>query len=348
LIMRRKLHAIALVLVMSAGLFGFNGGAPAPARAAASGSAESLLSLLPASDFIAYCDARQGTSVVLPAILAQRPEWQDKIDRDFADFQRDTGVDPRSFDAIAVGVGFNGRSAGRGDPNFVVIARGSFDAAAAIDAAFAAQAKKSQFARVKREIEYSGRTIFVAARPTGDDNGQAKGTPYGDRELAALVFDGNTIAFGDLAGMRAVVDSTNGKGRVDDELIALATRTPGAVAGFAGNLPSGMSDIFIGGHGGDNDLGKAIAGIKQVYGSVSSAGTDFDSHVTLRTDNTDQARSIGQMINALKLFTKTSDQKGRRSAESLLHDLNVKVEGNEIDLTLLASFTDLMGVAHGF
>jgi hypothetical protein len=341
LIIMRKIHAVGLALVLVAGVLGFSGSAPAPSRAAGG----PLLSLLPASDFVLYCDAGQALNVVLPALLAQRPEWQAKIDRDFGDFQRDTGIDPRSFESVAVGVRFKS-GAGGSDPSFVVIARGSFNADAAIDGAFAAQAKKAQPARIKREIEYGGRTIFVAARATtGND---AKGKSDGDRELAALVFDPNTIAFGDLAGMRAVVDATNGKGRVDDELIALATRTPGALAGFAGSIPGDIPNLFVGGHGGDNEIGQAINGIRQIYGSVSSSGTDCDARVTLRTENADQSRNLGQMINALKLLTKASNNTSRRTAEDLVRDLNVSVAGNEVDLTVRASLADLVQISHRF
>lgn len=336
--MLKKLNAVALVLVLVAGVFGFNYGTPAPARAAA-GSAESLLNLLPASDFVAYGDARQALNVVLPAILAQHPEWQAKIDRDFANFQRDTGIDAHNFDSVAVGVRFN-EGATKGDPNFVVLARGNFDAASAIDAAFA-KAKKVGLGPVKAEIAYEGQTIYVAKRSTNANNDDQTKTPaYRDNEMAAVVMDTNTIAFGDLAGMRSVVDATNGKGRVDDELVALATRTPGAVGGFAGTIPDLLPNLIIGSR--ENEISQAITGIKQVYGSVSSAGTDFDSKITLRTDNSDQARKLGQMINALKLFTKISDTNGRRTLESLIHDLNVSVEGNEIELTLHATSADLV------
>ncbi|MEO7505797.1 MAG: hypothetical protein ABIZ95_01060 [Pyrinomonadaceae bacterium] len=336
--MFKKLNAVALGLVLVAGVFGFNYGTPAPARPVA-GSAESLLHLLPASDFVAYGDAGQALNVVLPAILAQHPEWQAKVDRDFANFQRDTGIDPHNFESVAVGVRFN-EGATKGSPNFVVLARGNFDAASAIDSAFA-KAKKVGLGPTKTEIAYEGHTIYVATRSTNANNDdQAKNSVYRDSEMAAFVFDSNTIAFGDLAGMRSVVDATNGKGRVDDELVALATRTPGAVGGFAGS-PGLMTRFVFGGSGGDNELTNALGGIKQIYGSVSSAGTDFDSRVTVRTDNADQSRKLGQMINALKLFTKVSNNGGRRTIESLIRDLNVSVEGNEIDLTLHATSEDL-------
>lgn len=338
--MFRKLHAVSLVLVLAAGLFGFNRSAHPTARAAS--PAESLLSLLPASDFIAYGDARQATSVVLPAILAQKPELKARIDRAFSEFQRETGVDPNSFDSIAVGVKFNG-SGNRSEPSFVAIGRGAFDAATAIDTSFSVQARKTNSNRVKTPIQYGGQTIYVSAR--ADANG-AKGPNYGDRDMAAVVIDTNTVAVGDVASMRAVIDAAAGKNRVDDELIALATRTPGALGGFAGNTPGVISDLIIGGRG-DNEMGRAISGIKQIYGSVTSAGTDMDSKVTLRTDNADQARSLGQMVNGFKLLAKVSDGNGRQPLD-IIRDLNVSVEGNEVDLTLHSSLTDMMQFVHHF
>jgi hypothetical protein len=336
--MLRKLHAVALLFVLVAGIFGFNRDLPAPTSPAAA-SADSLLSMLPKSDFVAYGDARQAINVVMPAILAQHPEWQAKVDRDFADFQRDTGVDPRSFDSIAVGVLYD-RNEKRQDMNFVAIARGSFNAAAAIDAGFAAEAKKTNSHRERREVEYAGHTIYVSART----NSATKSTASDDRPFAAMVIDTNTVAVGDLPALRSVVDAANGKDRVDDELVALATRTPGALGGFAGQFPGSVPSLIFGGTGagGDTEIGKAISSIKTVYGSVSSSGLDFDTHVTLRTDNSDQAHSIGSMINALKLFAKVGDSNGQRNMQNLLHDLNVSVEGNEVDLTLHASAKDLM------
>lgn len=339
--MFRKLHAVALVLVLAAGLFGFNHTSQPTARAAS--AAESLLSLLPASDVIAYGDTRQAISVVLPALYAQQPELKARMDRAFADFQRETGIDPNNFDSIAVGARFD-RQGSRSDLSFVAIARGSFDAATAINTSMAVHARKVNSNRVKTTIEYGGQQIYVSGRADAD----GKTPAYNDRDLAAIVIDANTIAVGDLSSMRAVVDATAGKNRVDDELIALATRTPGALGGFAGNMSGVISEFVVGGHGSNNEFGKTLSGVKQIYGSVTSAGNDLDLRVTVRTDNADQARNIGSMINALKLFTKASDNNGRRSMENLVRDVNVTVEGNEVDLTLRASLTDAMQFVRHF
>ena len=297
-------------------------------------TASAQLASLPASDIIVYVDTQRLVSDTLPNFLANDPALFAKVNARLDRFQKETGIDPRSFDSLSIGLRFNASSSAGSDLKFVAIAHGNFNAASLIDTAFETARKKENIGR--EEQTYEGKKIYVLTRTRKQDENAAQSNKTDAHRMAVTELDSNTIAVGDLESIRATVNP--GSARVEQSLIDLATRTPTAFAGFAGNLPPGAARSFGIGNG---RADKLAASVRQIYGSLSTAGTAAETVLGLRTENSDQAHDLAQAINGLKLVGKLGfgGRSGASKAEAeaffnLIEDLNVTSQNNEVEIKL--------------
>src|SRR5205807_5556614 len=183
-----------------------------------------------------------------PAKLAQANSEVEK-------FKTLTGIDPRSFNSVALGVRFIYPNANTTKLETVAIAHGTFDAKSLMASARAAANGKA------REEKYRGATITII-----NVNDQIKVFGLWNMkvdELAICVLDPNSLAIGSLANVRAAIDAGK-RGRASADLISLALRDPNAVAVCGANVPL----EFLNNLGLSNDtMAKDVSSIQQVYGS---------------------------------------------------------------------------------
>jgi flavin-binding protein dodecin len=303
------------------------------------------LSELPASDIVLFVDTQRLLTDTLPNFLGADPTLFAKINAKLDKFQQETGIDPRSFDSFAVGVRFS--SAQRfHDSRFVSIARGSFVASDLIESGFAAARKKEKIER--EEQIYEGKKIYVMGRARLTKADGEKAFVADDRRMAVAELDGNTIVFGDLESVRSTLNPSTA--RVEQSLVDLATRTPGAFTGFAGNLPPGMAK----GLGfGNTKADKLADSIRQVYGSVSTVGTSAETLIAARTETADQARDIAQALNGLKLVSQLGIGRGSSKAEqeafsSVIRGLTVTSQDNEVEIKLSVTQPEIASLLRRF
>ncbi len=309
-------------------------------------TASAQLGALPASDIIIFVDTQRLVSDTLPNFLANDPALVAKVNAKLDRFQKETGIDPRSFDSLSIGLRFDAPSAGS-DFKFVAIAHGNFNAASLIDTAFETARKKENIGR--EEQTYEGKKIFVLTRTRNQDETAAPSNKTDAHRMAVAELDASTIALGDLESIRATVNP--GLARVEQSLVDLATRTPNAFAGFAGNLPPGAAKSFRLGNG---RADKLAASVRQIYGSLSTAGTAAETVFGLRTENSDQAHDIAQAINGLKLVSKLGFGKsgaGKAEAEAfsnLIEHLSVTSQGEEVEIKLNTTQADIAPLIRRF
>jgi hypothetical protein len=374
--MFRKIQASLLALFMTLAVVVLTGRQSEQTAAAASSSLE-LLGALHESDFIVYVDAQRMMTEIIPGMLAERPEELAKFKAMLDEIQKDTGLDPRLLDAVAIGV--NASSPTRTHPSeFAVIARGRFDANTTIDVGFAAAVKESRGRMERQQQQYEGRIIHTLAparpkqtppAPATPDAAQTRTAPpventTGDapvivevipptenqqdmvreregNQLAILALDSNTLAIGTLNSVRATIDASMGRNKVSDELVQLATRTPNAVVSFSGNVsPEIIRSLRLGG----SDARDSIASIRQVYGSFNTTGSDGEAFINLRTEAAEQARQLSMALNALKFAARFSGEQvsaRNKSIEALIQDVNIEAVGNEVQMRLKLAQTDL-------
>src|SRR5258706_13701810 len=96
--------------------------------AAVAKPAPSLLASLPQSDAVALVDQRQLLDQAVPKILADNPTKLAEGNAELEKFKTKTGIDPRSFDQVALGVRYRFPGAGGTKTDTLAVARRTFNA----------------------------------------------------------------------------------------------------------------------------------------------------------------------------------------------------------------------------
>jgi len=152
-------------------------------------------------------------------------------------------------------------------------------------------------------------------------------------ELAATPLDTNTLALGDPAGVRSVIDASRSRKRANAELIALASRDPNAVIGFGSNVTEQLvANLDIG----NAPIGADLKSLRQVYGSVSTTESDLQLFLAARAVNAEAAKNFGDTLEGLKQFGalfvgRLSGAKGVL-AKSALSNLKIVTAANELQI----------------
>lgn len=356
--MRRKAYAAIMALLLTglavAASFNYRSRtAAAPLRPSA---ATALLGMLPASDAVAFLDARRTLTEVMPQAFTNDAPALARINQEIDRFREQTGTDARSIESIAIGVRLR-----QGTTRAEVISglvRGQFSANDAIAGGMAkarAQAEAKKRPLQWKEEQYEGTTIYLVDQRGG---------------FAMSAVDANTIAFGDLSGVKAILDARAGRrAGVDSSLVELATLNASAVAGFAANVPASVAQKFVGG----DELGAAFNSIRQIYGSADAAGGMGSLSVTLRSETGEQAQSLAQKLTTLKqlasfYFSRAAQQSGDAQLGTLtaeppnsqvavrglpippkwIKDVTITAEGQDVKLRLEEPLTDVASVLRRF
>jgi hypothetical protein len=288
-------------------------------------AAPSLMASLPQSDAVAQVKLKQLLNEAMPRILVNNPTKLSEVNAGIDRFKDRTGLDPRMFQQIALGVRFTYPSEGVTKLQTVALANGSFSAAAMVAAGRVASNGKY------REEKYHDKTIYIF---TLEENIKLLGVlDFRITELAAAPLDGNTLALGDPAGVRSVIDVSRSGKRANAELIALANRDPNAIIGFGSNL----SEQLIG----NLDIGNApiaadLKTLRQVYGSVATTATDLQLFLAARAVNAQAAKGLGDTLEGLKQFGallvgRLSGAKGVL-AKSALSNMQIVTDANELQI----------------
>jgi hypothetical protein len=287
--------------------------------------ATGLLASLPESDALAQVKMRQLLNDAMPRILASNPAKLTEVNASIESFKTRTGLDPRTFEQIAVGVKFTYPAEGVTKAQTIALANGAFSPAAMVAAGRVASNG------AYREEKYQGKTIYIFKL---DQSIRVLGM-FDVRidELAASPFDNSVLALGDLNGVHAAIDAARSRKRANAELIALATRDPNALIGFGSNVNEQLiRNLDIGNAPIATDLSK----LKQVYGSVGANEKDLELFLGARAVNADAAKNLGDTIEGLKQFGalfvgRLSGAKGVL-AKSALANMKIVTAANELQI----------------
>jgi hypothetical protein len=287
--------------------------------------APSLLTSLPPSDAVALINVKRVFDEALPKLLAENPAKLAEVTNELAKFKSQTGLDPRSFDQIALGLSYKYPREGITKISTVALARGSLNAGALVAAGKLAGSGKYV------EQKYAGKTIYVFSLGR-----QIRLFGLWDltvTDLAVSALDGNTLALGDLAAVRGVVDANKSRKHANPELIALASRDPDAILGFGANVPAALlQNLRL-----SNDtIARALTAVRQVYGTLGMTSTDLELMLAARTVDTYSAKNLGETVEGLKMLgsfgiSRMSGAKGTL-AHSALDNLKITTEGNELQI----------------
>ena len=284
-----------------------------------------LMSSLPQSDAVAQVKVKQLLSEAMPRILANNPTKLSEVNASLDRFKDRTGLDPRMFQQVALGVRYTYPSEGVTKVQTVALADGTFSAAGMVAAGRVASNGKY------REEKYQDKTIYIFSI---DENIKLLGLfDVKIGELAAAPLNANTLALGDPAGVRSVIDASRSRKRANAELIALANRDPNAVIGFGSNVTEQLvANLDIG----NAPIGADLRTLRQVYGSVATTETDLQVFLAARAVNAEAAKNFGDTLEGLKQFGalfvgRISGAKGVL-AKSALSNMKISSAANELQI----------------
>lgn len=299
-----------------------------------------LLAALPASDGVAFIDVRRIIDEALPTLLASEPARLAQINAQLARFKQQTGLDPRSFERVALSFRFKGTEKDL-NVDTLALVNGSFNAGALLAAGRISMKGKYQ------EEEYKGKMIYRF--PLGEDVSVPLINMKG-KELGVMERDANTLAIGDVATLKAALDSGM-ESPSNSAMVALATRNPNALIGFGGNVPAQVFQL-VGMDTKEDEIGKTIGAIRQAAGSLSLTERGAQIALAARTEKEGEAKNLTDTLNALKQFggvaigqLKTPAQ--QKLAGRALESLTVNQNGVDTELSLeirRSDFPALLGL----
>ena len=324
--MKNRFLNFAVLLIAVIGLVQLEAAAQTRTRNTATPAASSLMASLPASDAVVQVKAKQLFTEAMPRILANNPAKLAQANAAVENFKTRTGLDPRMFDQIAVGVKFTFPGEGIAKAQTVALAKGSFSSTALITAgSLAAQGKY-------RQEKYKDKTIYIF---TLDENISLLGViDFRINELAVMPLDANTLALGDPHSVRSVIDVSNGAKRANVEIIALASRDPNAVIGFGANMsPQLIASVDA---VANMPVAADLQKLRQVYGSVSTTEKDLELFLAARAVNNETASNLGSTLKGLAdlapvFVGQMSGAKGVL-AKSALSNLKIVTDANELQI----------------
>jgi hypothetical protein len=326
--------SIAITLVLVTLALTFNG--RSQTRTPRTSPGAEALSYLPASDAIMLVDVRRLLNETMPQILAGDKVKLAQANSEIDKFKSRTGIDPRSFDRVVLGVRYTYPTANTTKLETVSIAHGTFDAKALTAAARTAAGGKY------REEKYRGASIMLI---TINDQMKVLGLwNMRVNELAVCALDPKTLAIGNLSSVRAAIEAGK-RGRANGELIALASRDPKAVIGFGANLPRElMANLNVG----NDTIAKDANSIRQAYGSIGTTDTDVSLSLVARTDNAESAKNLSDTITGLKqlgaiLILRMAPPR-RALAQGALDNLKITTRGNELEIRTQVAAASLASV----
>ena len=329
--------SIALAFVVFTLGSGFDSTGSAQRKPASSPAPQAdVLSYLPPSDGIALIDVRRLMNETMPRILAGDPAKLAQANAEIEKFKTRTGIDPRSFDRVVLGMRYTYPTPKVTKLETVAIARGTFDAKALSAAARIAANGKY------REEKYRGATILII---TVKDQMKLFGVwNMRINELAVCAVDPHSLAIGTVANVRAAIEAGL-KGRAGADLAALATRDPKAVVGFGANVPKElMANLNVG----NDTIAKDANAIRQVYGSIGSTETDVSVMLVARTDSAESANNLNDTVTGLKqlggLFIGQMAPARKALAQSALDNLKITTRGTEVEIRTQVAAANLASV----
>ncbi|HEY6232302.1 MAG TPA: hypothetical protein VIW64_13660 [Pyrinomonadaceae bacterium] len=287
--------------------------------------AASLLASLPPSDAVALVNVARVFDEAMPKLLAGNPAKLAEVANELERFKTQTGLDPRSFEQIALGFSYSYPRPGITKVSTAALARGTFNAGAMVAAGrLAASGKYS-------EQKYQGKTIYVfsldrALKLAGLWNVNVS-------DLAVTALDSNTLALGDLEAVQGVINSSRARKFANPDLIALASRDPNAVLGFGGNVsPTLLENLSLS----NDSIARELTAVRQVYGTLGMTATDLELMMTARTVDTSSAKNLGDTVEGLKqlgsfFVGRLTAEKGAL-ARTALNNLRVTATGNELQV----------------
>lgn len=294
-------------------------------RNAASQSASTLLSSLPPSDGVAFIKVRRVLDEAMPKLLAENPSQVAALNNELAEFKTRTGLDPRSFEELALGFQFSHPGPAVTKIQTVALARGTFNSNALVAAGRMAANGKYV------EQQYQGKTIYIF---TLDRQLRLFGLwDLKLRDLAVTSINRNTLALGDLEAVKGALDANRDRKHADPDLVAMASQDPSAIVGFGGNISESLMETLRVKYRG---VAREMTAVRKVYGSLGMTNADLELMLAARTVDTYSAKNLSDTVEGLKqlagFFIGRLPAAKESLARAALSNMKVTTQGNDLQV----------------
>lgn len=323
------LFVLAVVVLLS----GLADSQPA-ARGRTSTQAPDIFAFVPPSDSVLVVDVNRLLNETLPQVLAGDSGKLAQINSEIDKFKTQTGIDPRAFNRVVVAARYTHPTPAVTKLEPVAIATGTFNSPALVVAARLAAKGKV------RDEKYRGSTITIL---TINDQMKVFGLwNMRVKDLAIAALNGNTLAVGTPATVRAAIDAGRTPQRDSTDLVTLATRDSQAVIGFGANVPQTLwAQLDLG----TEQIAQDASSIRQAYGSVGTTATDVSLMLVARTETAVAAKNLSDTLLGLKqlagfVITRMSADK-RALAQSALDNLKIEARGTELEIRTTVAAANL-------
>ncbi len=342
--MKNRIIAVFALFVLTLNLAA-SGISDTKANALKKAQTGQLAALLPAVDGVATIDVKRTFTDALPTVLSGNQPMLADIIAKIDEMKTRTGIDIRQFEYLAAGVTAKKITAKEYDFEPVVIARGQINSAALMGAA--KLAAKGKY----REERLGDRTVYIfeakeiarqnkpQTAPGKSNDAVEKAIGKLSKELAATVYDANTLVFGSPVLVRQTLE---GKTKPAAELMSLFTKKEISVVNFAANVPAGMSGFLPM----ENDeLGKNVDSIRFIYGSMDLVGDAVALNMTARTVQNAQAQGLLETLEGLKFIGKaflgSSSKPDNQVFARMVDNVKFSAKANEVMFDLQIPQSDL-------
>ena len=281
------------------------------------------ISNLPEADTLIYINPRRIITEAAPRVLPEKD--LEGMRRDLSQLKTSVGIDPATMDYIVLATRFKKPTADLSFslPEFMVVASGDFDGAALME--LARQAAKGKL----RDEGYGSKTLGLI---TIDDLAkEAQKTPIlkSLSEVAIVLLNGDTIAIGTTAYVKAAIDAGAGKGRISPDLVGSALRDPTALISSAGSPLTAFAKTFaLLGTENNPRPPKCDMKLGDFYASLTMDATSFKFRGAMNADNPDTAKIIKSLLS-MGLQQATSAIKDSQ-AQSVLSSLVITPTDTEV------------------
>jgi hypothetical protein len=250
------------------------------------------LSNLPDADSLIYINPRRILTEAAPRVLPEKD--LESMRQGLAELKKSVGLDPANLDYLVFQIRFRkpGDDLKFSLPEFMIVASGDFDGAALMQ--LAREASKGKM----RDETYGSKTLGLL---TIDDVAkQAEKTPIlkSLSEVAIALLNGDTIAIGTTAYVKAAVDAASGQGRINPDLLNSALRDPTVLVSSAGSPWTAFAKTFAL-LGTENNPRAPRCDVKlgDFYGSITMDATSFKLRYAMNADNPDTAKIIKSLLS---------------------------------------------------
>lgn len=313
------------------------------ATAQAQTDARGALAPLPDSQAVLFVNARRIVNDLLPRVMPA------------ADYQKllgqaqKGGFDARDLDYAVVAIRFADPAPPNGLPEFLVVIKGGFNADALL--MLGRLAAGSQNLKSRQET-YGSKTLDIfdtggIAKAVGGadgtkepDAGQQKPNPY--PEVAVTTLDSRTLVAGVPAYVKAAIDASEGRGRLDASTLDLAAREPQALWSLTFVVPPTLPDyVHKFGVPPNEELDRTLAWLKQFSLSQGMDALDLTFHAALLTDQPEHASALAGLVRMGLVAAQTAlseeaakpnskDAEDARRALAVLKTVVNRTEGNTL------------------